>query len=365
MALIIFLKQHIVFSMFISCYVTNVKLYLIVFLTFIFRRFFMQLKKDEPSNTENLKLNDDGFFNTEQLKTKDDKFVSRISDQYSRTGNNTNYVGTVDYEYDEKIERNAFRLTEDDVKKAFAPTKQEQRKKKDRIFFISELLMYLIIGFYIFYISRCCFVDQIDLYITLKRSIPITLFLIIYLICDSIFIFAMGKKKGGLFIMALLFPFYPFYRKKVVFESNLGIIATILIFFSIIMIFVTFGNVRTKYANVMYWENKISRHYMVELMDQKLSTNKRMGTMLVARFNLESCDVTVKGNDVKMVITANGNIKIDDISSNDAKVIPTIMTFTKNKSENDFELTEVTLDGKKLNDNQILQFFTKLETNSR
>lgn len=325
----------------------------------------MQLKKDETPKTENLKLNDDGFFNTEQLKAQDDNFVSRISDDYSRTGNNTNYVGAVDYEYDEKTERNAFRLTEDDVKKAFAPTKQEQRKKRDRIFFISEIIMYLIFGVYIFYISRCCFVDQIDLYTTLKHSIPITIFLIIYLLCDTIFIFAMGKKKSGLFVMALLFPFYPFYRKKVVFESNMGIIATILIFFSAIMIFVTFGNVKSKYENVMYWEDKTTRHYMVELMDQQLSTNKRMGTMLIARCNMESCDVSIKGNETKLVITANSNIKIDDINTNDAKVIPTVMTFSRNNPENDFELTEVILDGKELNENQVLQFYTKLETDSR
>ena len=325
----------------------------------------MQLKKDDTPKTENLKLNDDGFFNTEQLKTQDDHFVSRISNEYSRTGNNTSYVGAVDYEYDEKTERNAFRLTEDDVKKAFAPTKQEQRKRKDRVFFISEILMYLVFGIFIFYISRCCFVDKIDLYQTLKKSLPFVLFLIIYLICDTIFIFAMGKKKGGLFIAALFFPFYPFYRKKVVFESNMGVIATILIFFSAIMIFVTFGIVKSNYDNVMFWEDKTTRHYMVKLMDQQLTNNKRLGTMMISRLKMESCNVNVQGNNVTMVITAKGNIIVDDINTNDAKNISTVITFSRDNPEKDFEITEVTLNDKELSKNQVTQFQTKLETNSR
>ena len=324
----------------------------------------MQLKKDDTPKTENLKLNDDGFFNTDTLKAND-HFVSRISDEYSRTGNNTNYVGTVDYEYDEKTERNAFRMTEDDVKKAFAPTEQDKRKKKYTIFFISEVILYIVFCVFIFFISKCCFVDQIDIYYSLKSCIPLIIGLIIYLICDTIFIFAMGEKKGGLFATALLFPFYPFYRKKGIYESNLGVIPTILIFFAGIMVFITFGNVKGKYENVMYWEDKTTRHYMAELMDQELSTNKRLGTMMLSRLDLNSCDINIQGKNVKMVIQAKGNIKIDDINTNEAKVFETEMIYERDNPEKPFELTEVTLDGKTLTDNQLLQFQTKLETDSR
>ena len=325
----------------------------------------MQLKKDETPKTDTLKLNDDGFFNTEQLKSQDDNFVSRISEEYSRTGNNTNYAGTVDYEYDEKTERNAFRLTEDDVKKAFAPTVKEQREQKDRIIIISEIILYIVLGIFLFFISKCCIADKIDIYFSLKQNIPLIAFLIIYFIIDAIFVIAMGNKKGGLLVMALLFPFYPFYRKKVLNDSNFGIIPTLLILFSAVMIFLTIGNVKNSYDNVMFWEDKTTRHYMAELMDQQLTNNKRLGTMMISRFDMSSYEVSVQGNNAKIVIEAKGNIKVDDINTNDAKVFNTLLTFERDNPDKDFELSEVTLDDKNLSENQILQFWTKLETDSR
>ena len=140
----------------------------------------MQLKSSgDTPGTEQLKMNDMGFFDKEK---EPDQIKKKYSDDYSRSGTNTGYEGDVIREWDTGLERNSFQITEEEMEAALAPTELDKRIRNSKIMLASEIA--LGIG-YLILIILCVMVttsEPVDILFNVKTLItPVILITVLSL----------------------------------------------------------------------------------------------------------------------------------------------------------------------------------------
>ena len=321
----------------------------------------MQLKKDEtPEGTGKL-VNSAFFTDPDQVV---DPAKKRYTDDYSRSSSNTGYVGTAAPDWVEGVERNSFRVTEEEAAKALAPTAKQQRERNAKFLRISEFVMY---GFFLIFIIWLAFAslrDGVDI-IPAVHNIPVVMIILeAYIIFDSILAYNLGEKKIGLFIFAVLLGiFYPSYRNKVLALNGFGIACTILTIFACVMFGVNCGRAYGSYGAVLLIDSEHTRHEIVSLYEQTGDNGHKIGPYLTRRLTVEDATTDTDKGVSTLTLTGKGYIYLDNLGAaeNDDEPINTTLIFTKTPDEPQYKLTGATLNDKELTDNMLSQYWNIIQ----
>ena len=331
----------------------------------------MELKKapgryDETPN--DIELND--MFDTLVDETlsqtiSDDK--KHISDDYSRSGTNTTYVGGKIAEYDEKIEKNAFRMSEEDMKKALSKTAHEKKEQNSKLLLFTGIIMYLAFAFFIFTLFLASRVAPYDIIYNMENVSLAFMILSIILVADSILAFVLEERKAGLILFAIfLGMFYPIYRSKVINgRLGFGIVCTLLALFAWVMVGITAGQAVTKYGKtVIYTEDEYTRHEAVALLEQEDESGKLVGFAIKNLENkgIEEIKASSEGGNAEIVMSGTGpkDVNINTDNFNNPNGIHVDMTFEKNTKTGKYDIKDISFDGKSITDAQRKQLWKTL-----
>ena len=240
----------------------------------------MELKKDSNTYNGPKDMDFDGMFDTpidDSLKQTISEEKKHLSNDYSRSGTNTSYVGGQAAEWDEQIEKNAFRMSEEQMKKTLSKSDNEKTKERAKILLVTEILTYLAFAFLVYMIIQTTRMPNYDIPHNLKYISLGIMVLTIVLVFDAVMVFVLESRKVMLLVFALVLGvFYPIYRSKVV-KGRIapGLICMLLTAFAWVMLLVTAGQAVTQYGEALvYTEDEFTRHAAVELLDQNAENGK-------------------------------------------------------------------------------------------
>lgn len=323
----------------------------------------MELKKAPgryDETPDDIELND--VFDTlvdESLSQTISAEKKHISDDYSRSGTNTSYVGGKAAEYDEKIEKNSFRMSEEEMKKALSKTAHEKKEDRSKLLLAMEIIIYLAFAFLIFMLFMASRQKPYDIIYNMKNVSLAIMVLGAVLIVDAVMVFILEARKAALFLFAIILGiFYPVYRNKVVNgRMGLGIVCTLLTCFAWIMLGVTAGQAVTRYGKtIIYTEDEYTRHAAVELMEQQDENGKPLGTTIKSLENkgIQEIEALSEGGKESIVISGTGpkEVNIGNTNYNNPNGINIDLSFEKNAKNNIYEIKEISFDGTPLTDSQ-------------
>lgn len=326
----------------------------------------MELKKTpehyEVPGTENLKMNDMGFF--EKKESDEKKPEGKYSNDYSRSSSNTGYAGMYAPDYDKGIERNSFKISEEQAEKALSLSEVEKRKRNAFIMFISAIIVYVLYLVFISLMAKACFSDRVDIMANLKTlKAPFIVAQVLFLI-DALIVYTFGEKKLGLFVFAVLFSvFYPIYRHKVASGSLVGIIPTAIIAFSFAMVFATALSAHDKYGTVLDIEDQDTRHAIADLYEQKSENNHSIEVSLKKHLEIKNATYSEETGVPVLTLIGDGNISVNDISTPGKNTIDTQITFTKSEETKKYEISGVTLNEVELNERLLASYWDRVLNN--
>lgn len=320
----------------------------------------MQLKKDPEETAGTGKLINPEFFE------KEDKVIDpsrkRLSDDYSRSGTNTGYAGTIASDYDAGIERNSFRMSKEDVERALSPTEKQKREQSARFLKVSEFIMY------VFYIAMVVFLavvsmkEQIDIIHSLHNLPVVLIILEAYIIFDAILVYNLGEKKMSLFIFAIFLGFlYPAHRRHVLAGNGFGVVCSILVVFACIMLGVNLGRATSTYGKMLMLESEHTRHEVVALYEQIGDNGHHIGPYLTRKFTPETAEVNTEKDTTTLTMSGNGRVYFDSLGTKAEDTVDTKLVFTKTFEDPNYVLTTVFLNGIEVNDNMMKQYWNIIE----
>lgn len=332
----------------------------------------MELKKapgryDETPN--DIELND--MFDTlvdETLSQTISEEKKHISNDYSRSGTNTSYVGGDASDYNEKIEKNAFRMSEEDMKKALSKTAHEKKEQNSKILLISGIIVYLAFAFFVFSLFMASRVAPYDIIYNMKNVSLAMMVLSIVMLFDSILVFVLEERKAGLILFAIFLGlFYPIYRSKVVTgRLGLGIICTLLALFAWVMVGITAGQAVTKYGKtVIYTQDEYTRHEAVALLEQEDDESTKLVGFAIKNLEskgIEEIKASTAGGTAQIVMSGTGpkDVNINTSNFNNPNGIHVDMTFEKNTKTGKYDIKDISFDGKSITDAQRKQLWKTL-----
>jgi len=319
----------------------------------------MQLKSSgDTPGTEQLKMNDMGFFDKEK---EPDQIKKKYSDDYSRSGTNTGYEGDVIREWDTGLERNSFQITEEEMEAALAPTELDKRIRNSKIMLASEIA--LGIG-YLILIILCVMVttsEPVDILFNVKTLITPVILITVLSLIDAAIVYFLGSRKIALFVFALfLGVLYPFYRHRVAFGSLSGLIVSLILIFVSSMMIVNVGRADRTYEKALELEDEDCRHAIVDLYNQKNEKGGEIGIHINSKFDIENASLTEEGGNKVLIMNGGGRIIMENMEVGDDKTIATELQFVKGQDSKEFILEEVSLAGNKLGDNDRKIYWDKL-----
>lgn len=324
----------------------------------------MQLKKDPENNTPKDKptLYDYDFFDE---KTDKDNMAnpseSKYSSEYSRSGTNTGYADNGISDWDEKIEKNSFRITEEKAREALAPTRKQEKQRDERLLRVTEFILYIMYGLLIAVIAGICLNPRIDIMFKMRPLYVILGIVIFYSIFDAVLVYNIEEKHLSLFFVAIILNFfYPAFRQKYT-PAKFGIICTLLTLFAYMMLGVNLGQANRTYGNVLQIKDTATRHTVAELMDQDNDQGHPLGPYL--RRTLEIDDAVIESETRKTILTihARGNLTLESIPSKNPDYVDTTLEFTRETGSGAFVITNAYLDGVHLSEKELSQYWTVLQ----
>ncbi len=326
----------------------------------------MELKKNEE-NTELKEVELDGMFDTpedESLKQTISADKKNLTDDYARSGTNTSYVGGQAAEWDEKIEKNSFRMTEAQMKKSLSKSDKEKSDDKAIFLLISEVVMYLAFGFVIVSLYIASRGNKLDIIHNLDIvSLALTI-LTIVLIIDAALVFAIQDRKIMLLVMAFVLGiFYPIYRSTVVKgRMAAGILCTVMTIFSVLMPLVAAGQAVTRYGEaIVLTEDEFTRHAAADMMDQKTEDGKLYLTTVknIEKGGIQGVRTDKDYTRTELSITGIGSreVNIGNSTFKNPNGLETILVFDRATDNSEFQLIDIFLDGVQLKENQRKTFW--------
>lgn len=322
--------------------------------------------KNESSNTEypgteQLRMQDMGFFD----KAEDKPRTGKYSTDYSRSGTNTGYAGSAITEWDSGIERNSFKITEDGAREALSKSKQEIRQKNYTIMKISEIILYISYAVVIYLFARACSGNNVNIYYNLKGCLLPFLIVYILTIADAVLVYCIDDKKLGLFVFSILLGFlYPLYRHRLVTGSLLGVVATILIVLASSMILANYIQAYNFYGGILKYESQPTREAISELYNQKGKKELPLAKTIQKRLTLQDASYEITKAGEQLTLIGDGTISVNQISTPGKDTIDTALVFTKEKGSEAFNLTGVTLNDATLNDYLVTEYWNSFVGNN-
>ena len=331
----------------------------------------MELKKESTEKTELEDISLDSMFDTpvdETLKQTISEDKKHLTNDYARSGTNTSYVGGQAAEWDESIEKNSFRMTEEQMKKTLSKSENQKTKEKSRFLTVMEFVVYLAFAFLVVMIFTTSRLPSYDIPYNMKNVSLGIMVLAAVLFVDAIVVFALEAKKPMLFVFAILLGvFYPIYRNKIANgRAGVGIVCTLLTFAAMIMLFVTAGQGVTKYGEaIIKTEDEFTRHEAVALWEQQGENGKEMGLTIkkLAKNGVEDVESEVSGDKTKLIITGTGPKEVNIVNDTykNENGLKTVLEFEKKSPDEAYSFSSIKLDEKELSDKQMKQLLEAAE----
>ena len=291
-----------------------------------------------------------------------------LSNDYSRSGTNTTYVGVQAAEYDDKIEKNSFRISEEEMKKALSKTAHEKKEQNSKILLVTEIITYLAFAFLVFTVFRTSRLEAYDIIYNMKNVSLALMILTGVLIIDALFVFFLEARKPMLFIFAaILGVFYPIYRSKIVNgRLGIGVVCSLLTCFAWIMLFVTAGQAVTKYGKeIIYTEDEFTRHEAVALMEQENANGKPLGIVIknIDKKGILEITASESGDKTTLIVSGVGpkDINIGNLNFNNPNGININLTFEKKTETDPYEIKDISFDDTSLTSSQLKKFWATLQ----
>ena len=291
-----------------------------------------------------------------------------LSNDYSRSGTNTTYVGVQAAEYDDKIEKNSFRISEEEMKKALSKTAHEKKEQNSKILLVTEIITYLAFAFLVFTVFRTSRLEAYDIIYNMKNVSLALIILTGVLIIDALFVFFLEARKPMLFIFAaILGVFYPIYRSKIVNgRLGIGVVCSLLTCFAWIMLFVTAGQAVTKYGKeIIYTEDEFTRHEAVALMEQENANGKPLGIVIknIDKKGILEITASESGDKTTLIVSGVGpkDINIGNLNFNNPNGININLTFEKKTETDPYEIKDISFDDTSLTSSQLKKFWATLQ----
>lgn len=319
----------------------------------------MELKKND--NDDNL-MEIDSLFDPAIPDTVS-KDKRKYSDDYSRSGSNIGYAGTAITDYDEAFEKNAFQISQQQMNKMNEKTTQQLRNERKVILIISEIIVYISCAYAIFCAAMITAKGSIDIYFMLPDlKVPIII-MIVCMCFDALMVCMFHEKKISLFIFAIfLSVFYPLYRSKAMGNAILiGLLGTMIVFFSFTMLFVNVGQRYTKYGIVVTTEDELARHSAYDLMNQIGDNGQEIGPYLMKKLDMNSIMAEQKKGEIYVSFSGTGSFNIDNMGLDIGKKTPTTVTFVKENDAKSYSLNDVKMNGASLNLNDQALYWSTVE----
>ena len=330
----------------------------------------MELKKDSNTNNEPKDMDFDGMFDVpvdDSLSQTISENKKHLTNDYARSGTNTSYVGGKAAEWDEKIEKNAFRMSEDQMKKSLEKTAQEKSDDKAKILLASEILMYLAFGFFVLMVVKTSRIEAYDIPHNLKYVSLGVMVLTIVLLIDALLVFFLEARKAMLFVLAMVLGvFYPLYRSKTVRGTVIpGILCFLLAAATWTMLIVSAGQGVTKYGEALvYTEDEYTRHAVAELMDQNAENGTPLRIIIkkAEKNGIQKYEVSDNGDKREITVTGIGSKEYNfgNETLSNPNGMNAVLVFQRKSQTEPFVIKEVTLDSTKLSEKRVKQFWAAM-----